>query len=419
MPVDSRTFTANEGFAPERRTLRPDLVFGGSPGQSELPLPSPDETPQESLRVRAAFFFLFLVGVRPPRGETFYEVELDSATPGDLLVPARMPALIKQLAAQDWLLLAYLGVLLVQVLLGHGPRRTTAIEWVLLDLGVWTTVLALTRTTLLDDHPRIASALYRMGIGFPVLGSFLQLQWILPTTGRPPLDADLYALDVRVFGFEPAQAWDRFVSPATTEWFAFFYYGYFFLIAMHVLPLLGAAKSSPLLARFSFGFIWLYCVGHALYTFVPAYGPYSFLAHDFRHSLHGTFWWPLVRSAVDSVDGGARTDVFPSLHTAVPTYLSLFSFQERRRLPFKWTWLPLSLFTTQIIAATMFLRWHYLVDICAGITLAVSGILLSRVALRWDAAREREGGPAAWPRAVKRAATDAERALIFSTRSPR
>jgi hypothetical protein len=312
-----------------------------------------------------------------------------------------MPRLLKRLAAQDLLLLSYLGVLLAQVLLGRGERRTTAIDCVLLDIGVWVTVLALTRTSILEGYPRIASALYRMGIGFPVLASFLQLQWILPTAKRRALDADLYGLDMRVFGFEPAQAWDRFVSPATTEWFAFFYYGYFFLIAVHVLPLLGMTKSSPFLARFSFGFIWLYCVGHALYTFVPAYGPYSFLAHDFQHTLKGSFWWPLVRSAVDSVDGGARTDVFPSLHTAMPTYLSIFSFQERKRLPFKYTWLPLSLFTTQIIAATMFLRWHYLVDICAGITLAVSGILMSRVALRWDAAREREGGPAPWPRTTR------------------
>lgn len=382
-------------------------------------MPSPDETPQESRLVRAAFALLLLLGVRPPRAESTYEVELDSGKPGDLEVPSRMPVLLRQLAAQDWLLLAYLGVLLVQVLLGDGPRRSTAIACVVLDAGVWVTVLGLTRSQLLDGHPRIASALYRMGIGVPVLASFLQLQWILPTAGRPTVDADLYALDKRVFGFEPAEAWDRFVSPATTEWFAFFYYGYFFLIALHVLPLLSATKSSPFLARFSFGFIWLYCVGHALYTFVPAYGPYSFLARDFRHSLEGSFWWPLVRRAVDSVDGGARTDVFPSLHTAMPTYLSIFSFQERRCLPFKWTWLPLALFTTQIIAATMFLRWHYLVDICAGITLAVSGILMSRLALGWDAAREREGGPPAWPHAARGTAASGKSELTFSTRSPR
>ena len=330
-----------------------------------------------------------------------------AAPPDALSTARRMPLLLVKLAAQDWLLLAYLTVLLVQVLTGSGPRKHTAIQCVLLDFAVWVGVLVLVRSRLLARWPRIASALYRAGIGFPVLASFLQLQYILPTAGHHPLDAELYAFDMRVFGVEPAQAWDRFVAPGTTEWFAFFYYGYFFLIAVHVLPMLGLVKSSRFLATFSFGFIWLYCVGHALYTFVPAYGPYSFLAHQLQHPLEGSFWWPLVRQAVDSVDGGARTDVFPSLHTAMPTYLSIFSFLERRRMPFKLTWLPLSLFTTQIIGATMFLRWHYLVDICAGLTLAVSALLMSRVALRWDLARERQGGSPPWPRAAGAAEDDA------------
>jgi hypothetical protein len=367
--------------------------------------PPNDPLPRESLLVRLGFVVLFVLGVKPPREGYAGDYDALDAPPRPRSVASASarPSWVTQLAAQDWLLLAYLTVLLVQVLLGHGPRRAIAIQDVTLDLAVWITVLALTRSSLLDAYPRAAAAIYRAGIGFPVLASFLQLQYILPTAGRTPLDAKLYALDLRVFGVEPAQAWDRFVTPATTEWFAFFYYGYFFLLAIHVLPMLGAAKSSPFLARFSFGFLWLYCVGHALYTFVPAYGPYSLLAHDFRNTLEGPLWWRLVRSAVDSVDGGARTDVFPSLHTALPTYLSLFSFQERRRLPFKFTWLPLSLFTTQIIAATMFLRWHYLIDICAGITLAISAIVVSRLALRWDASREARGGHPVWPLAAARA----------------
>jgi hypothetical protein len=322
----------------------------------------------------------------------------------------RLPWILVRLAAQDWLVLAYLTVLFIQVLAGHGPRRATAIQLVAVDLAVWMGVLALVRTRILDGQPLARAVLYRLGIGFPILGSFLQLQWILPTAGHAPLDAALYGLDMKLFGFEPAQAWDRYVTIGTTEWFAFFYYGYFFLIAVHTLPMLAAVKSSPFLARYSFGFVWLYCVGHALYTFVPAYGPYSFLASGFQHPLEGTFWWPLVKRAVDSVDGGARTDVFPSLHTALPTYLSLFSFTQRKRLPFKYTWLPLSLFTTQIIGATMFLRWHYLIDICAGLTLATSGIFVSRLVMRWDARRERQGGGPVYPLRVASANANANAA---------
>src|SRR5690242_4629327 len=128
----------------------------------------------------------------------------------------RLPRLFVRLAAQDWLLLAYLSVLLAQVLLGHGDRRATAIQWVLIDVAVWVGVLALTRSSILPRGSRISAIVYRAGIGFPVLASFLQLQYILPTAGRAPVDAQLYAFDIKVFGVEPSEAWDRFVAPGTT-----------------------------------------------------------------------------------------------------------------------------------------------------------------------------------------------------------
>ena len=346
----------------------------------------------ESWLVRAGFAVAMLAGVRPSRDEGFVEPAPISAS------TSARPSIFASVAAQDVLVVVYLVVLLGQAVLGEGVRtRSTAIRCLTLDLAGWLGVLLLVRSQLLAKHRALAGALYRVGIGFPVLGSFLQLQYILPAAGHPALDGQLYHLDLAVFGVEPALAWDRFVSPATTEWFAFFYYGYFGIIAIHVLPMLFFAKSQHLLARFSFGFLWLYCVGQALYTFVPAFGPYAYLAHELHHPLSGSFWWPLVRSAVDSVDGGARTDVFPSLHTALPTYCSLFSFFERRRMPFKLTWLPLALFTTQIIGATMFLRWHYLVDVCAGLLLAVTGIVVSRWASRWDESRQRRGGARVYP----------------------
>ncbi len=304
--------------------------------------------------------------------------------------------LLRAFAAHDWLLLAYLTALFLRVLAGHGERRTVALECLAFDLVVFALILVLMRGGVFKNE--VAGGLvYRAGLLLPILGSFFQLQYILPSASGPPLDAELYAFDMRVFGFEPALSWDRFVTPTTTEWFAFFYYGYFFIIAVHVLPPLFFGRDSQMLRRLAFGFMWTYCVGHLTYTLLPAYGPYAYLAPRFTHTLDGSFWWPLVKRAAESVDEGSRTDVFPSLHTAVPTFLTLFSFQHRARLPFRYTWLPLGLFTSQIILATMFLRWHYFVDIFGGIALAISGLLVSRAALRFDARRTVRAGTSVWP----------------------
>jgi hypothetical protein len=299
-----------------------------------------------------------------------------------------------RLAAQDWLLLVYLVTLFLEVVGRNGVHHGLASACLAFDIALFAGILWLIRRP--GAQPRfVTSLVYRAGVLTALLGSFLQLQWILPAASGPPVDAQLHALDLRLFGVEPAEAWDRLVRPGTTEWFSFFYYGYFFLVAVYVLPALFFGRSEKLLIGFGFGFLWLYCVGHVVYTLVPAYGPYAHL--KFEHSLEGPLWWPLVKRTVASVDGSARTDVFPSLHTAGPSFLTLFSFQQRRRLPFKYTWLPLGFCATQIIIATMFLRWHYLIDICAGISLAVSGIVAGRIAVWWDEARVQAGGPCSWP----------------------
>ena len=302
--------------------------------------------------------------------------------------------ILRRVAAQDWLLVVYFLVLLAEVLRGSGPRRSAALGGLSVDLAVFVTVLALVRGGLLGG-PFLAGLLYRLTVLGTTLASFFQLQWILPSASGRSLDAELHALDVRLFGVEPSLWFDRYVDPALTEWFSFFYYGYFFLLAIHVIPSMLFLRTPRVLSRFGFGILWLYCVGHVVYTLVPAYGPYAHFG--FAHPLVGDVWWPLVQRTVAAVDGSARTDVFPSLHTAGPVFLALFSFEHRWRAPFRYTWLPIMFIASQIVVATMFLRWHYLVDIFAGITLATTGILVGRLAVAFDEARERAGGTPVFP----------------------
>ena len=89
---------------------------------------------------------------------------------------------------------------------------------------------------------------------------------------------------------------------------------------------------------------------------------------------------------------GAQKDIFPSLHTGAPTFLTVFSFLHRDRAPFKYTWPILAFIVSQIIIATMFLRWHYLIDIIAGLTLATTAALVSYRVVRGESVRRRMHG---------------------------
>jgi membrane-associated phospholipid phosphatase len=134
----------------------------------------------------------------------------------------------------------------------------------------------------------------------------------------------------------------------------------------------------------------VFCTGHCVYMLVPGYGPYRHLAGQFEHSLSGGLFWRLVREAVDA--GGAQKDIFPSLHTALPTYFALFSLKNRRTRPFNITFWIVAFFASQIICATMFLRWHYLVDICAGIVLAATAVVVPSYVIPWERKRRQALG---------------------------
>jgi hypothetical protein len=302
---------------------------------------------------------------------------------------------VHSFGSQDWLLMGYFGALLVALAFGKGYDRSACMVRVSADLGVYLFVVALVRLHVLRWGSAAAALLYRSAIMCTLLASFFQLREILPAVSPWSDDARIYEFDLRVFGFEPSVWLDRFVSPATTEWFAFFYFFYFLVLTLHVLPMLFSDGDDQVLARFAVGILLVFVPAHLLYMVVPGWGPYWYLKGTFQHELQGGTFWRLVRETVDA--GGAQKDIFPSLHTAVHTFLAIFSFRHRRLFPFKYSWPVVALFATQIIIATLFLRWHYLIDVVAGLTLATTASLVGHRIADWERVRrERLGVQPAW-----------------------
>jgi hypothetical protein len=302
---------------------------------------------------------------------------------------------VNSFASQDWLLLGYMVALLVALAFGKGTNRSACMIRVSADLGAYLFVLTLVRLQILRWGGTAASLLYRLTIMATLLGTFFQLREILPAVSPWSLDAQIYAFDLRVFGVEPSVWFDRFVAVRTTEWFAFFYFLYFLILAVHVLPMLFLQRDERILSRFGISFLMIFLTAHLLYIVVPGVGPYSYLRSTFQHELQGPTFWPLVREAVDA--GGPQKDIFPSLHTAVPTFIAIFSFRNRRLVPFKYTWPVMAFVALQIMIATLFLRWHYLVDVVAGLTLATTAAFVGPVIARWEVSRrEKLGVQPAW-----------------------
>lgn len=295
-------------------------------------------------------------------------------------------AVLASFAVHDFVLVLYLFAFVGLVAAGSGEHRSLSAGLLVADLAWF--ALALTLARILDRRGRLQEGFYRLTLVGLVVASYMQLRWILPVVTQRRVDADLLALDLGVFGIEPALAWDAYVSPATTEWFAFFYYSYFYLLGAHIFPIAFLERDEHAVVEFALGIVTIFCSAHLLYTVVPAVGPHLYWT-GFEHELTGDLWWPLVRDMVDTA--GASTDVFPSLHTAAPTFCALYAFRHRRRHVFRFTWIPTAFFASQIVISTMFLRWHYMIDVIAGFALAVLVWSFAPVVARWDILRRRRG----------------------------
>jgi hypothetical protein len=302
---------------------------------------------------------------------------------------------VRNWASQDWIAVAYFIVLLSALTLSHGPDRNACIVRVAANFGMFLFVLALVRGNVLRWGSVASSQLYRVAIIATLLNTFFQLREILPLVSPWTDDARIYAFDMKVFGFEPSVYFDRWVTPATTEWFAFFYFLYFLILCVHVLPMVFMERDTHLLNQFATGALLMFLGSHVIYMMVPGYGPYWYLRDVFTHELTGGTFWRWVRETVDA--GGAQKDIFPSLHTGSPTFFAIFSFRHRKLFPFKYTWPVITFLATQIIIATMFLRWHYLIDIFAGLVLAATCQFLGQRVADWEGAkRERLGLQSVW-----------------------
>jgi membrane-associated phospholipid phosphatase len=205
------------------------------------------------------------------------------------------------------------------------------------------------------------------------------------------LDAELIALDRLLFGEVPAVTLEPYVHPAVVEWLGFFYFSYFLLVAAATIPGVIKGRDAVRIERV-YGILFIAVVGFVGYTLVPGKGPYAALT--FATPLEGGVWWGITVEAVRMV--GPQLDIFPSLHTAVPLFLALHTFANRRTRMLRWLVWPLVFVAANIIVATLYLRWHYAVDVIAGIALALLATAVARWLRNHEARRVAEGRQAAF-----------------------
>jgi membrane-associated phospholipid phosphatase len=176
-------------------------------------------------------------------------------------------------------------------------------------------------------------------------------------------DPALIALDQRIFGFQASIVLQRFISPGLTAWMAF---AYFFHIIN--IPLVGCflytRRERSRFREMMSGLMVVSFLGLLGYLLVPAIGPMYTLRDRYTVPLHQSLW--VFDREVDFMDfARIRRDVFPSMHVAISFLVWLYAYRNSRKL----FWI-LSPVIISLWVSTLYLRYHYMVDVAAGLVLA-------------------------------------------------
>jgi membrane-associated phospholipid phosphatase len=183
-------------------------------------------------------------------------------------------------------------------------------------------------------------------------------------------DQGLADLDFRLWSANPTVWLERVHSPGLTE-FLQIVYTLFVPAVLLVAFLLWKRGRSGEFQYYAFLIALGYLVSYIGYLIVPARGPRFLLKHLQHMPLQGLWLFQSMQTTLDRLES-AHYDCFPSGHTEL-TILAWWS----SRIVSKPLFLIYFAYTPLIIFATVYLRYHYTVDLIAGIAVATVLILFA------------------------------------------
>jgi membrane-associated phospholipid phosphatase len=189
-----------------------------------------------------------------------------------------------------------------------------------------------------------------------------------------PMDYDwlFISIDHWLFGVNPTQWAAQFAHPVLTEMFQIAYFSYYILFLMLGIELFRRHT----IDEFNYGaflVVYGFYLSYLGYFLLPAVGP-RFTLHNFYaidRELPGLFFTTPMRNfinageSISSVLPNAiqivQRDVFPSGHTQ----LTLIVVYLGHLYHLKTRWI-MTILGTLLIVSTIYLRYHYVVDLLGG-----------------------------------------------------
>lgn len=193
---------------------------------------------------------------------------------------------------------------------------------------------------------------------------------------RPDVDPWLIRIDLFLFGVHPTIWMEKWIVPWFTDIMSLAYVSYYFLPVVFVLTLYLKGRKLELDASIfilAFGY-YLSFIGYILF---PAIGPRYTLDPLYSVPLEGSFITDFVRDTLNTLEHNKR-DCMPSGHTQI-VLMVLYLTRRYDRFLF-YLFFPI---ICGLILSTVYLRYHYVIDLFVGIALAISCAIIAPRLHKW------------------------------------
>jgi membrane-associated phospholipid phosphatase len=157
---------------------------------------------------------------------------------------------------------------------------------------------------------------------------------------------------------------ERFIHPLLTAVLQFAYISYY-PMAVVLGVTLAVRKKRKEFDEAVFGIALCFYLSYIGYLAVPAIGPRFTLADIQNRSLDAGPFILAIQETLNTLEN-TKMDAFPSGHTAVALMTLYYAWKTKERV-LAGVLLPM---VSALIVSTVYLRYHYVIDVLAGIALA-------------------------------------------------
>ncbi|HMK49386.1 MAG TPA: phosphatase PAP2 family protein [Thermodesulfovibrionales bacterium] len=209
-----------------------------------------------------------------------------------------------------------------------------------------------------------------------ILAIFDSLEWLVHYINPQDIDPLLIRLDYMILGGHPSLILEKIINPYLTDILQLAYSLYYFVPVGYGAILLMSGQKEDF-NRSLFLILLCFYLSYLGYILFPALGPRFYLSEIQTSGLHGFILTEPLQNLLNRLEGIKR-DAFPSGHTGITVLVLYLSFRYKRW--FFWLALPV---VSALIFATVYCRYHYVVDVIAGFGLTIITISLGEWYYGW------------------------------------